>query len=139
MNYQELKPIITRIRSAQETLKDRATIREVLRPLKSDSVEQIEEKMAIYKRLFFLKSLEYADAPYHKEIRMAYAEQIHSFLNTKVLKYDLIIIVGFRESAKTTEDTIAETYLINYVQELTNLNSYMSFDAEDSKKLTMDL
>lgn len=139
INYQELKPIITRIRSAEDTLKDRAIVREVLRPLVTDSVEEIEEKMAIYKRLFFLKSLQYEDAPYHKEIRMTYAEQIQSFLTRGVLKYDMIIIVGFRESAKTTEDTIAETYLINYVPKLTDLNSYMSFDAEDSKKLTMDL
>ena len=40
-------------------------VREVLRPLKTESVEEIHEKIRIFSRLIYLDSMKYKDAYFH--------------------------------------------------------------------------
>lgn len=98
INKDKLKPVIVEAESGNpESI---AIVREVLRPQKDDSIEQIMDKQHIFIRLIFINSLTYKDSMHHKAIDRAYAEQIKSYLNTGRPKYKGMAFIGYRESAK---------------------------------------
>lgn len=114
-------------------------VREVLRPLPTDSVEDIVEKLTLYIRIVFLKSLLFKDAPFHKDIDYAYAEQIHSYLQSGVPRYEGIMVIGYRESAKTTRIKMVETYMAVYLPEFSDLYSVVSEDGRKAQQFNMDM
>lgn len=116
-----------------------AIIREVLRPLKTESVEEILEKIKIFSRLIFLDSMKYKDAPCHDKIDRAYAEQIHSILNTGRPKYKGIIIIGYRESAKTTRVKFNEAYMALYMKDILDSINVVSENGKSSNQFNMDM
>lgn len=117
----------------------RAVIREVLRPQKEDSVDLIAEKILIFSRLFFGASLKYEDAVFHLEIDRTYAEQIHHYLNHGVPKYKGLVIIGFRESAKTTRVKFCESYMSVYLYDLVDSVHLVSEDGGSSTQFNMDM
>lgn len=137
MNRELLKEEIIRAESGDK--ESRAVVREVLRPRKGDSVEQIAEKIGIYIRLIFLASLKYKDAPFHKKIDRFYAEQIHSYLNHGKPRYKGGIFVGFRESAKTSRVKFNETYLSLYLPQYSDYTNIVSEDGGSANQFNMDL
>jgi len=114
-------------------------VREVLRPLATDSVDEIYEKISIFIRLVFLKSLSYKDAPFHIEIDKAYARQIHSLLNTGKPYYQGMIIVGYKESAKTSRIKFNECYLSLYLPDLVDYTHVVSESIKSAEQFNMDL
>lgn len=114
-------------------------VREVLRPLKTESVEEIHEKIRIFSRLIYLDSMKYKDAYCHEQIDKAYAEQIHSILNTGRPKYKGIIIIGYRESAKTTRVKFNETYMSLYLNDIVDSTNLVSENGHASSQFNMDM
>lgn len=137
MNRQLLKDeIIKAEKGSKESI---AVVREVLKPLKTDSVDQILEKISVFIRLIFLASLKFQDAPFHIEIDKAYAEQIHAYLTTGRPKYKGLIVVGYRESAKTSRVKFNEAYLTIYCGDLLDYTSVVSEDGSSADQFTMDM
>jgi len=116
-----------------------AVIVELLRPKKEDSVEDIFDKITIFIRLVFLQSLKYEDAPYHIEIDKTYAEQIHHYLNHGRPRYRGVMIIGYRESAKTSRVVFNETYLAVYLADIADYTSLVSVDGDKSEQINMDI
>lgn len=116
-----------------------AVVREVLRPRKEDSLEDIAAKLKIFIRLIFLASLKYKDSQAHRDIDMAYAEQIHSYLNRGKPKYKGIIIVGFRESAKTSRVKFCESYLTVYMSQYIDYTNVTSENSSGADQFNMDM
>lgn len=114
-------------------------VREVLRPLKTESVEEIHEKIRIFSRLIYLDSMKYKDAYCHEQIDRAYAEQIHSILNTGRPKYKGIIIIGYRESAKTTRVKFNESYMSLYLNDIIDSTNLVSENGKASSQFNMDM
>lgn len=137
MNRALLKEEIIKAESGDK--ESRAVVREVLRPRKEDSVDQIAEKIGIYIRLIFLSSLKYKDAPYHKQIDRFYAEQVHSYLTIGKPKYKGAIFVGFRESAKTSRVKFNETYLALYLPQFSDYTNIVSEDGGSASQFNMDM
>lgn len=137
INKEELKPYILDAETGDK--KAQAVVREVLRPLVTDTVEEIKEKLELYQRLIFIHSMKYKNAPFHNEINLTYAEQIHSLLTSGVPKYKGIVIIGFRESAKTTLVKWNDTYMALYLPEHSNLVSIVSEDGQGSDQFNLDL
>lgn len=92
MNTQLLREEI--IKAEAGDIEAQCVVVEVLRPKKTDSVNEIQRKIMIFIRLFFLASLKYKDAHYHQSIDRFYAEQIHSYLNFNKPKYKGAMIIG---------------------------------------------
>lgn len=116
-----------------------AVVREVLRPKETDTVEEIKEKIYYFNRIVFLSSLEYKDADYHYEIDEFYAEQIESLLKRGVPKYKGALIIGHRESAKTTRVKFNEAYMTAYLAEIVDMAQVVSESASGSTDFVMDL
>lgn len=116
-----------------------AVVREVLRPRKEDTVDEIYEKIRIFIRLIFIASLKFEDSPDHKRIDLAYAEQIHSLLKTERPHWKGIIIIGYRESAKTTRVKFNEAYLSLYLPEIVNYTNVVSEDGNSADQFNMDM
>lgn len=116
-----------------------AVVREVLRPLPSDSVDEIYEKLHLFIRLIFLASLKFEDSPDHGKIDRFYAEQIESLLKTGRPKYKGAIIVGYRESAKTTRVKFCEAYLAMYLSDLIDYTNVVSEDGSSADQFNMDM
>lgn len=116
-----------------------AIVREVLRPLATDSVDEIYEKISIFIRLVFLKSLSYKDAPFHIEIDKAYAKQVHSLLTTGKPFYQGIIIVGYKESAKTSRVKFNECYISLYLPDVIDYTHVVSESIKSAEQFNMDL
>lgn len=137
MDKEKLKIEIIKAEKGDETSK--AVIREVLKPLKSDSVEQILEKISIFIRLIYLSSLNFEDADFHKDIDKAYATQIHSYLTTGKPRYKGVVIVGYRESAKTSRVKFNEAYLTIYLGNLVDYTNIVSEDGLSADQFAMDM
>lgn len=137
VNNEELKKIY--IEAEKGNAKSIALIRELLRPRKDDSIDLIYEKLRIFQRIFFIDSFKYSDANFHKEIDRTYAEQIHSFLNYGKPRYNGVLIIGFRESAKTTKVKFNEVYLSCYLSDLIDSVNIISENETSSSQFTMDL
>lgn len=137
MNKELLKEEIIKAESGDETA--RAVVVEVLRPLKTDSIEQLQEKIRLFIRLIFLSSLRYRDAQYHRDIDKFYAEQIQSYLNHGKPKYRGAIIVGYRESAKTTRVKFNECYFSLYLPQFSDFTNVVSEDGGAAAQFNMDL
>src|SRR5690606_34220976 len=116
-----------------------AVVREVLRPRREDSVDEIYEKIRVFIRLIFIASLKFEDSPDHKRIDRAYAEQIHSFLNSGRPRYKGIMIIGYRESAKTTRVKFNETYLSLYLPNVADYTNVVSEDGSSADQFNMDM
>ena len=127
------------IKAEQGNAISRQVIVELLRPNQNDTLDEAIEKRTIFKRLFYLKSLEYADAPYHYDIRQTYAENGLSMLKNGYPKYNNIMIVGFRESAKTTEIMINETYDILYFPDYYKLNQVSAYSNKPMEDIITDI
>lgn len=137
INYDKLEPVIAAAEGGDA--QSRAVVREVLRPLKEDSVDLIYEKISIYIRLVFLGSLKYEDSEDHKKIDRFYAEQVHSYLNYGRPKWHGAIIVGYRESAKTTRVKFGESYMTVYLKDLVDFTNVVSEDGDSSDQFNMDM
>jgi len=116
-----------------------AVVREVLRPRTTDTVEEIQEKIRIFIRLIFLSSLNFKDSYDHKNIDKAYAEQIHSYLTRGRPRYKGIIIVGFRESAKTTRVKFNDVYMSLYLPHLVDYTNVTSENGIGADQFNMDI
>ena len=92
-----------------------AVIKEVLRPQKDDNIEDITEKIKWHININYLSSLKYKDAVYHRQIDEFFAEQIYSYLNTGKPRYKGILIIGYRESAKTARFKMGQSYMTLYL------------------------
>lgn len=137
INYDKLEPVIAAAEGGDA--QSRAVVREVLRPVKEDSVDLIYEKISIYIRLIFLGSLKYEDSDDHKKIDRFYAEQCHSYLNFGRPKWHGAIIVGYRESAKTTRVKFGESYMTVYLKDLVDFTNVVSEDGDSSDQFNMDM
>ncbi len=126
-------------KAEQGDKKARKVVIQILAPRKDDTIEQLTEKRTIFKRLFYLKSLRYADAPYHYEIRKVYAENSKSILEKQVPKWKNILVIGFRESAKTTEIMINEVYDIIYHYDYFNLINVSAYDNKPMTDIITDI
>lgn len=127
------------IKAEQGDTTARAVVVEVLRPQATDSVEEISKKQLLFIRLFFLASLNFKDASFHRDIDKFYAEQIHSYLNNGTPRYKGALIVGYRESAKTTRVKFNECYLACYLPEYVDYTLLVSDDGNASNQFNMDL
>ena len=134
---EKLKPIL--IEAEQGDAESIEAVKEVLKPLKTDTVEDIQQKILFYIRLFYHGSLKFKDAPFHREIDQTYAEQIHSFLNYGKPRYKQILIIGFRESAKTTRVKMNQAYLTAYLPETIDYINVVSDDGSASAQFIMDM
>lgn len=137
INREKLKEVL--FEAEKGDLESVAVVREVLRPLKTESVEEILEKIKIFSRLIFLDSMKYKDAYCHDQIDRAYAEQIHSILNTGRPKYKGIIIIGYRESAKTTRVKFNESYMSLYMTDILDSINVVSENGKSSNQFNMDM
>lgn len=111
---------------------------EVLRPTQNDSVDDILEKITLFMRLIFLGSLKFKDAPHHKKIDRAYAENVYNFINYGRPKYKGLLIYGYRESAKTARVKMCESYCACYVPDMSDLNQLVSEDGSSAEQTNMD-
>lgn len=136
MNRELLKEEIVKAENGDK--ESIAVVRKVLEPKSGDSVDEILEKMTVFMRLVFLESMRYKDAPFHREIDRAYAEQAHSLVSFGRPKYKGIAIVGYRESAKTTRVGMCEAYMSCYLPQFNDLISVVSEDGEKAKQFNMD-
>jgi len=116
-----------------------AVVAEVLRPLPTDDVDDIFEKLSLYIRLIFLASLKFKDSPDHKRIDRFYAEQIESLLKTGRPKYKGAIFVGYRESAKTTRVKFCESYISMYLPDIVDYTNVVSEDGSSADQFNMDM
>lgn len=137
INKAKFKELIIQAETGDENAM--GAVVEVLRPRKEDTVEEIYEKIVFFQRLFFNKSFGFKDAEYHKEINFTTAEQIHSYLNFGRAKWKGVIIVGFRESAKTTKVKFGEIYMAVYLSSIIDAISIVSESASGSDQFTMDI
>lgn len=137
INREKLEPVI--VAAEKGDAESIAVVRSVLEPLKTDSVDQIYEKIGIYIRLQFYGSLKFKDSQAHKDIDRGYAEQIHSYLNFGRPKYHGMIIVGYRESAKTTRVKFNESYMTLYLKDLVDYTNVVSEDGSSSDQFNMDM
>lgn len=137
IDREKLKPHI--VAAEKGSAESAAVVREVLRPRKDDSVDDIYEKIRIFIRLIFIASLKFEDSPDHKRIDRGYAEQIHSYLTTGRPKYKGMIIVGYRESAKTTRVKFNEAYMALYLGDLIDYTNVVSEDGSSSDQFNMDM
>lgn len=137
INREKFEPII--VAAEKGDSQSAAVVREVLRPLKEDSVDEIYEKIRIFIRLIFHGSLKYEDSPDHIRIDYGYAEQIHSYLNSGRPRYKGMIVVGYRESAKTTRVKFNETYMTLYLKDLIDYTNVVSEDGSSSDQFNMDM
>lgn len=137
INREKLKPEI--IAALSGSAESRAVVREVLRPKKTDTVEDIYEKISIFIKLIFTGSLKFKDSPSHKEIDFTYAEQIHSLLTTNRPKYKGMIFVGYRESAKTTRVKFNQAYMNLYLEDMIDYTNVVSEDGSSSDQFNMDM
>lgn len=137
INRDKLKP---QIEAAEKGSPEAAAVvAEVLRPLKTDSVDEIYEKLRIYIRLIYLASLKFEDSPDHKKIDYFYAEQIESLIKTGRPKYKGAIIVGYRESAKTTRVKFCESYIAMYLADIIDYTNVVSEDGSSADQFNMDM
>lgn len=137
INREKLAPVLTKAELGDpEAL---LVVQGVLKPLKTDSVEQIHEKLTIYIRTMFYASLKFDDAPFHTDIDKTFAEQVHSYLHRGVPRYKKIIIIGYRESAKTTRVQMCQSYVTCYIPDHVDMVSIVSDDGSASAQFTMSL
>jgi len=137
INKDKLKPVIKEAELGnQESI---AVVREVLKPLKTDSVDEIVEKIGLFIRLIFIASLVYKDSIHHKQIDRAYAEQIRSYLNTGRPRYKGMAFIGYRESAKTSRVKFCESYLTLYLADLIDFTTVISEDGSNADQFNMDM
>lgn len=137
INKDELKLQI--VKAEKGDAEARAVVREVLRPRKTDTVDEIQEKLLIYIRLIFIASLKFKDSDAHRQIDRAYAEQIHSLLNRGRPKYKGIIIVGYRESAKTSRVKFCDSYMTLYLPEYMDYINVTSENGSGADQFNMDM
>lgn len=114
-------------------------VRETLRPKAEDEIEEIAQKILFYNRLIFFASMKYKDAQYHRDIDTAFARQIQSLLRSGVPFYIIMLIYGFRESAKTTRVKMNESYMNLYLEDMVDYTNVMSADGAGSVQFTMDM
>lgn len=137
INKDKLKVVLFEAEKGDE--ESIAVIREVLRPIKGDTVEEILEKITIFTRVIFLESMKYKDAYFHKEIDLFYAEQIHSLINNGKPKHKGLIVIGYRESAKTTRIKFMEAYMSLYLGKMVDYTNIVSEDGQTSSQFNMDM
>lgn len=137
INKEKFKTLV--IEAEKGDKESEAIVAEVLRPRKTDTVEQILEKIHYFIRIIFLGSLTFKDAPFHKDIDRFYAEQIHNLLNTGQPKYKGAMIIGYRESAKTSRVKFNEAYATVYLPELLDLTRIVSADGKNANQFNMDM
>ena len=137
INTEKFKDVL--IEAEKGDLESIIVVREVLRPLKTESVDEILQKIKIYSKLIYLDSMKYKDALCHEQIDRAYAEQIHSLLNYGRPKYKGIIIIGYRESAKTTRVKFNESYMSLYLNNIIDSINLVSENGKSSSQFNMDM
>lgn len=137
INVEKFKPVVEAAEKGDH--ESAAVVRETLRPFKEDTPEEIAQKILFYNRLIFFASMKYKDAHYHRQIDFAFAEQISSLLRAGVPKYIIMLMFGFRESAKTTRVKMNESYMNLYLKDMVDYTNVMSADGAGSVQFTMDM
>ncbi len=137
INKEEFSKVVEK--SEAGDLESRAVVVETLRPLKSDTVDEIKEKIWYFIHLMYYSSLKFKDAPFHLEIDEKFAGQIHSLLNRGVPLYKIMLFVGFRESAKTARVKMNQSYMNLYLEDTVDYTNIMSADGAGSIQFTMDM
>lgn len=137
INREKFEPVI--VAAEKGDAEAIAIVARVLTPEATDSIDEIYEKIRIFIRLMFYGSLKFEDSDDHKKIDRAYAEQVHSYLTTGRPRYHGMIIVGYRESAKTTRVKFNETYLTLYLKDLVDYTNVVSEDGSSSDQFNMDM
>jgi hypothetical protein len=137
INKEKLKELY--IEAENGDLESKVVLTEVLKPETTDSPEQIQDKIRWFIKIFFYASLTFEDAPFHSDIDKAYAEQIHAYLNTGKPRYTGLIVVGYRESAKTSRIKFNEAYLTIYCGHLLDYTSIVSEDGSSADQFAMDM
>lgn len=137
INKDKLKELY--IEAEGGNLQSKEVLKEVLKPQATDSVELIQEKIRWFIKIFFYSSLTYDDAPFHSDIDRAYAEQVHAYLTTGKPRYKGLIVVGYRESAKTSRVKFNEAYLTIYLDKLLDYTSIVSEDGSSADQFAMDM
>ena len=133
----KLKPVLAAAEKGDA--ESRAVVAKVLMPTKDDSVEDIYLKIRLFIRINYFGSLKYEDSPAHKEIDMTYAEQVHSYINKGVPQYEGLILIGYRESAKTTRVKMNQSYVTVYLKDLIDYINVVSEDGSSSAQFNMDM
>lgn len=137
INKEKLRPIL--IKAEEGDLESIAVVNKLLKPTIIDSIDLIEEKIRLFIRINYIGSLKFPDAPFHREIDRTYAEQIHSFLVHGKPRYKQIIIIGYRESAKTTRVKMNQSYMTLYLKDIVDYINVVSEDGSSSAQFTMDM
>jgi hypothetical protein len=137
INREKFEPVI--VAAEKGDAQSIALVARVLRPEAKDSVDEIYEKIRIFIRLMFYGSLKFKDSDAHKQIDRGYAEQVHSYLNHGRPRYHGMIIVGYRESAKTTRVKFNEAYMTLYLKDLVDYTNVVSEDGSSSDQFNMDM
>ncbi len=137
IDLQEFEPVL--VKAIQQDPEAMETVNLVLQPYPFDDVAVIQQKLRIYYKLHFGKSMTFEDAPFHEEIDKAFAEQIVSLLQTGTPRYKVIMIIGYRESAKTARVKMAQSYMTVYMPEFLDFINVVSEDGSSSAQFCMDL
>lgn len=137
INKEKFRPVVEAAESGDQ--ESRMIVRETLKPLPTDSADQIFEKITYFIRIFYHGSRKYEDAHFHLEIDYTYAEQVESYLKNGRPKYTGIMLVGYRESAKTTRAKMGQTYLNLYLKDLLDYINVVSEDGSSSDQFNMDM
>lgn len=137
INREKFKELF--IKAEQGDRESQLAVVEVLRPEKGESVDEILDKIKYFIRIFFISSLKYKDSPFHNDIDIKYAEQVHSIINYGRPKYKGLIIYGYRESAKTARVMFCESYLACYVPEFQDSVSVVSEDGGKADEFNMGM
>ena len=137
INKDNFKAVVEKAEAGD--VESRAVVKETLRPVKADTVDDIKEKIWYFIHLMYYSSLKFKDAPYHLEIDEKFAEQIHSFLQRGIPLYKIMLFVGFRESAKTARVKMNQSYMNLYLEDTVDYANIMSADGAGSVQFTMDM
>lgn len=137
INVEKFRPVLIAAEKGDE--ESIALVAKVLEPLKSDSVEEILQKIKYFIRLNYYASLKYKDSEAHKEIDKTFAEQIHAFLNTGQPRWKQILIIGYRESAKTSRVKMNQSYVNLYLRDIVDYTNVVSADGGAASQFTMDM
>jgi hypothetical protein len=137
INVEKFRPVL--IAAEKGDAESIALVTLVLKPLLTDSIEEIEQKIRYYIRINYFASLKYKDSFAHTEIDKTFAEQIYSFLHTGQPRWKQILIIGYRESAKTSRVKMNQSYMNLYLKDIIDYINIVSSDGANSSQFTMDM
>ena len=137
INKEKFKEVVARAIGGEKEA--RGLVYYALRPDKKDTVGDIYEKILYANKIYYGASMTIKDAPYHKEIDYFFAEQVYSYIHYGVPKYKGLMLVGYRESAKSARFRFNQSYLIVYLPHILDDINVVSEDGDSAKQFNMDM